>query len=64
MTNLQKIVELVSKIKATSKCCTCGVVINPHDYRQKYGRKYCSISCEDIGEEINQGAETLISELC
>jgi hypothetical protein len=45
------------------KCFTCNSKINPHEFHIKYGQKYCSLSCQDIGEERNQGDESILFEL-
>jgi hypothetical protein len=37
------------------QCSCCGKMVSAKTYRQKHGLRYCSILCEDIGEEKNQG---------
>lgn len=50
--------QILSELPKTHFCCECGQTIDLRDYRVKFGRRFCSILCEDISEERNQGYQS------
>jgi len=44
-------------------CFLCGRTVSSANLRMKFGQSYCSIACEDLGEERNQGHESICFEL-
>jgi hypothetical protein len=45
-----------------NKCFTCKIPILSGILHLAYGQKYCSLACMDIGEERNQGSESVCFE--
>jgi hypothetical protein len=59
MTKLQLKIE----IPKVHICSVCPEKITRQNVRIKHGQRYCSLECEDRGEEKNQGDDYKALEL-
>ena len=45
------------------QCSTCRVIVSLGSSIRMYGQLYCSVHCMDIGEEKNQGHDSVEFEM-
>ncbi|CAM4215585.1 hypothetical protein SAMN06265348_1061 [Pedobacter westerhofensis] len=63
MLTLNILKQMENTTAIVKRCFLCGGHIAPENVRVSWGQRYCSMSCEDLGEERNQGRESVRFEV-